>query len=48
MGIAGDLAFTAIDSNGNTITTGPHSDGRYTLGEIVKALIDAGILAPPL
>lgn len=48
MGIAGDLAFTAIDSNGNTITTGPNVDGRYTLGEIVKALIDAGILAPPL
>lgn len=48
MGIAGDLAFTALDSAGNAITTGTSADGRYTLGEIVKALIDAGILAPPL
>ena len=42
MGIAGDLAFTALDSTGN-----PVGKGRYTLGEIVEALIDAGILNPP-
>ena len=48
MAINGDLAFTALNSAGNPITTGPNADGRYTLGEIVKALIDAGILAPPL
>ena len=48
MSIAGDLAFTAVNpSNGDPITTGLHSDGRYTLGEIVQALIDAGILVPP-
>lgn len=39
VGIAGDLGFTAVDSGGNTI-------GRYTLGEIVKALQNAGILTP--
>ena len=39
VGIAGDLGFTAVDSVGNTI-------GRYTLGEIVKALQNAGILTP--
>lgn len=48
LGIAGDLAFTAYDSAGVPITTGPNADGRYTLGEIVQALIDAGILAPPV
>lgn len=48
LGIAGDLAFTAYDRTGAPITTGPNADGRYTLGEIVQALIDAGILAPPL
>lgn len=41
MGIEGDLTFTAVDSQGTDI-------GRYTLGEIVEALIQAGILAPPL
>lgn len=41
VGIAGDLSFTAVDSAGNDI-------GRYTLGEIVQALITAGILNPPL
>ena len=39
VGIAGDLGFSAVDSGGNTI-------GRYTLGEIVKALQNAGILTP--
>ena len=48
LGVAGDIAFTALDHSGAPITTGPNVDGRYTLGEIVKALIDAGILAPPL
>ena len=48
MGIAGDLAFTALDSNGDVITNGSNPDGRYTLGEIVEALIQAGILTPPL
>ena len=49
MAIKGDLTFTALNpSTGNPITTGPNADGRYTLGEIVQALIDAGILAPPL
>ena len=41
VGIAGDLSFTAVDSAGNDI-------GRYTLGEIVQALITAGIINPPL
>lgn len=48
LGVAGDIAFTALDSGGAPITTGPNADGRYTLGEIVQALIDAGILTPPL
>lgn len=48
MAIAGDMAFTALDSAGNAITTGTHADGRYTLGEIVEALITAGILNPPV
>lgn len=49
LGIGGDLAFTAVNPiTGSPITTGPNADGRYTLGEIVQALIDAGILAPPL
>ena len=48
MAIGGDMAFTALDSTGNPIITGPNADGRYTLGEIVQALIDAGILNPPL
>ncbi len=41
VGISGDLAFEALDSNGNPI-------GRYTLGEIVEALQNANILTPPV
>lgn len=42
MAISGDMAFTALDRNGSPI-------GRYTLGEIVQALVTAGILpGPPL
>lgn len=41
VGIAGDLGFNALDSGG-------YSLGTYTLGEIVKALQDAGILTPPV
>lgn len=41
MAIGGDMAFTALDSSG-------HSLGRFTLGEIVEALINAGILYPPV
>lgn len=37
VGISGDLAFEALDSNGS-------SRGRYTLGQIVIALQEAGIL----
>lgn len=49
MAIKGDLTFTAVNPvTGQPITTGPNTDGRYTLGEIVQALIDAGILTPPL
>ena len=48
MAIKGDLTFTALGLDGNVITNGSNVDGVYTLGEIVKALIDAGILAPPL
>lgn len=40
VGISGDLTFTAVDEHGNDI-------GRYTLGEIVQALITAGILPGP-
>lgn len=40
MAISGDMSFTATDSNGDDI-------GRYTLGEIVQALINAGILPAP-
>lgn len=40
VGISGDLAFTAVDSSG-------HDIGRYTLGEIVEALQNAGIITPP-
>lgn len=41
VGIAGDLSFNALDSGGNSL-------GTYTLGEIVKALQNAGILTPPV
>ena len=37
VGISGDLAFEALNSNGS-------SRGRYTLGQIVIALQEAGIL----
>lgn len=40
MGIKGDLTFTAVDDHDQII-------GRYTLGEIVQALITAGILPAP-
>ena len=40
MGIAGDLTFTAVDDHDHVI-------GRYTLGEIVQALITARILPDP-
>ena len=40
MAIAGDLAFTAIGDENREL-------GRYTLGEIVQALITAGILPGP-
>lgn len=40
MGIEGDLTFNAVDSDG-------HDIGRYTLGEIVEALIQAQILPDP-
>lgn len=40
MGIKGDLTFTAVNDNDQII-------GRYTLGEIVQALITAGILPDP-
>lgn len=40
MGIEGDLTFTAVDSKG-------HDIGRYTLGEIVEVLINAGFLPDP-
>ena len=39
VGISGDLAFRAVDSGG-------YSLGTYTLGGIVKALQNAGILIP--
>ena len=41
MGIAGDFSFVAKESDGTVI-------GTYTLGQIVKALIDANILNAPL
>ena len=41
VGIAGDLGFNALDSSGNSL-------GTYTLGEIVEALQNAGILTPPV
>ncbi len=41
VGISGDLSFEALDSSGYT-------RGRYTLGEIVTALQNAGILTPPV
>lgn len=41
VGISGDLAFEALDSGGISL-------GTYTLGEIVQALITAGILTPPV
>lgn len=40
MAISGDFAFTALDDAGRPI-------GRYTLGEIVQALVTAGILPGP-
>ena len=39
VGISGDLSFNALNSGGSSL-------GHYTLGEIVKALQDAGILTP--
>ena len=43
IGIAGDLAFYAYNKNDRN-----QKIGQFTLTEIVNALIDAGILAPPV
>lgn len=46
MAINGDMSFVATDSSGQIETDSNHPDGVYTLGEIVKALHDAGITIP--
>lgn len=45
LGILGDIGFTAKIPQGEP--NEGHIIGQYTLGEIVKALIDAGILPAP-
>lgn len=46
MAINGDMSFVATKADGTPETDSNHSDGVYTLGEIVKALHDAGITIP--
>lgn len=46
MAINGDMSFMATKADGSPETDTNHPDGIYTLGEIVKALHDAGITIP--